>query len=42
MTATRLRRLTYAGLAVAVLCAGVNLTRWPVPWFDEGIHLHVP
>jgi hypothetical protein len=42
MTATRLRRLTYAGLTVAVLCAGVNLTRWPVPWFDEGIHLHVP
>lgn len=42
MTAGRLRRLTYAGLAVAVLCASVNLTRWPVPWFDEGIHLHVP
>jgi 4-amino-4-deoxy-L-arabinose transferase-like glycosyltransferase len=42
MTARRLRRLTYAGLAVVVLCASVNLTRWPVPWFDEGIHLHVP
>jgi hypothetical protein len=42
MTAGRLRRLTYAGLAVVLLCASVNLTRWPVPWFDEGIHLHVP
>jgi hypothetical protein len=42
MTPGRLRRLTYAGLAVVVLCASVNLTRWPVPWFDEGIHLHVP
>lgn len=37
-----LRRVTYAGLAVVVLCASVNLTRWPIPWFDEGIHLHVP
>ena len=27
---------------MVVLCATVNLTRWPVPWFDEGIHLHVP
>ncbi len=42
MTARRLRAATYAGLAVAALCATVNLTRWPVPWFDEGIHLHVP
>lgn len=31
-----------AVLASAVLFATVNLTRWPVPWFDEGIHLHVP
>ena len=42
MTGRRLRALTWAGLAVVVLCATVNLTRWPVPWFDEGIHLHVP
>ena len=42
MTARRLRAVTWAGLAVVVLCATVNLTRWPVPWFDEGIHLHVP
>lgn len=38
----RLRLATWAGLAVVVLCGVVNLTRWPVPWFDEGIHLHVP
>jgi hypothetical protein len=42
MTRRRLRALTWAGLAVVVLCATVNLTRWPVPWYDEGIHLHVP
>lgn len=42
MSARRLRALTWAGLAVVVACATVNLTRWPVPWFDEGIHLHVP
>jgi hypothetical protein len=37
-----LRRLAWAGLALVLLCATVNLTRWPAPWFDEGIHLHVP
>jgi 4-amino-4-deoxy-L-arabinose transferase-like glycosyltransferase len=40
------RRLLHAvGLVVAtavVACATVNLTSWPVTWFDEGIHLHVP
>jgi hypothetical protein len=25
-----------------VLAATVNLQRWPVTWFDEGSHLHVP
>ncbi len=38
----RLRAAVVAGLAVVLLCASVHLTRWPVPWFDEGIHLHVP
>ncbi len=38
----RLRVTVLAGLAVVLLCASVNLTRWPVAWFDEGIHLHVP
>jgi len=38
----RLRLVLWAGVAVVVLCATVNLTRWPVAWFDEGIHLHVP
>jgi hypothetical protein len=42
MTRRWLHRAAYAGLAVVVLCASINLTRWPIPWFDEGIHLHVP
>jgi 4-amino-4-deoxy-L-arabinose transferase-like glycosyltransferase len=42
MSRRRLRALTWAGLAVVLVCATVNLTRWPVPWYDEGIHLHVP
>lgn len=38
-------RVRAAGLlvaAAAVACATINLTSWPVTWFDEGIHLHVP
>ncbi len=33
------------GLAALVLLGGLvfyNLTSWPVTWFDEGSHLHVP
>ncbi len=37
-----LRLLIRAAFVVAVLSATVHLTRWPVTWFDEGIHLHVP
>ncbi|MBL8136129.1 MAG: glycosyltransferase family 39 protein [Acidobacteria bacterium] len=43
MSARRwLRRLVRAAFVIVVLSGTVHLTRWPVTWFDEGIHLHVP
>lgn len=36
------RTAMMAAALVVVLLAFVNLTRFPVPWFDEGSHLHVP
>lgn len=31
-----------AGFLALLLLAVVHLDRWPVTWFDEGSHLHVP
>ncbi len=43
MSLRRLLRVgAWGGLVVVLLVATVNLTRWPVTWFDEGMHLHVP
>src|SRR5512147_2165973 len=30
------------GLLVVYFLVFHNLTRFPIPWFDEGSHLHVP
>ena len=37
-------RHVWIGLAIAAILAlaFINLTSFPVPWFDEGSHLHVP
>jgi len=34
--------LILAGLLAAYLMVFHNITRYPIPWFDEGSHLHVP
>ena len=34
--------ITVVALALIALALTVNLTRFPITWFDEGSHLHVP
>jgi hypothetical protein len=38
----RHRRLAVLAGALAVFLAFFNLTNYPLPWYDEGSHLHVP
>ena len=34
--------LRIAGLGFVLFLVFYNLTRFPVTWYDEGSHLHVP
>ncbi|MEW6285750.1 MAG: glycosyltransferase family 39 protein [Chloroflexota bacterium] len=38
----RTRLLWLAGILLVYFLVFHNLTRFPIPWFDEGSHLHVP